>query len=83
MELGVHRISSSAGRTQAMSERRLTPEEVIIEMSYDELQELLEDLSMESTLAAAVQMKRLVRQCGQFEDAVEALGGPPSMRDAA
>jgi len=66
-----------------MSERRLTPEEVIGEMSTEELQELLEDLAMESSPAAAVRMKRLVRQLGHFESAVEALGGPPSMREAA
>ena len=66
-----------------MSERRLTPEEVITEMSYEELQELLQDLSMESSLSAAVRLKRLVRDLGQFEEAIEALGGPPSMTDAA
>ena len=72
-----------AGRDAEMSEKPRTPEEVVGAMSYDELRELLADLRLDSTPASAVRMKRLVRELGCLEAAIEALGGPPSMRDAA
>lgn len=66
-----------------MSEQRPTPEQVICAMCCDELRELLTDLKMESTVEAATRLQRLVRQLGRFEDAIDAFGGPASMKDAA
>ncbi len=66
-----------------MSKQRPTPEQVICAMCCDEVRELLTDLKMESTVEAAIRLKRLVRQLGRFEDAIEAFGGPPSMKEAA
>ena len=61
--------------------QRLSPEEVILQMSYDEICELLSDLSMDSTLYSAIRLKRLVRERGQFELAIENLCGPTSMQN--
>ena len=66
-----------------MSPQRPTPEQVICQMRCDELKELLSDLNMESTAEAAGRFQRLVRELGRLEDAIEALGGPASMKDAA
>jgi len=66
-----------------MSELPLTPEQVIAEMSYAEVQELLADLRLESSQAAALRLKRMVRELGQFEAAIEAFSQPPAIRNAA
>ena len=62
-----------------MSQSPKTPEEVIGELSYREVQELLAEISMDSSLETAVRMKRLVQRLGRFEAAVEALGGQARM----
>ena len=66
-----------------MSGQGLTPEQVVCAMSCDELKELLCDLRMESTVEAAIRLKDLVRQLGRLEDAIEAMHGPPTMKEAA
>ena len=66
-----------------MSGQRLTPEQVVCAMSCSELQELLGDLRMESTVEAARRLQHLVRQLGRLEEAIEAMQGPPTMKDAA
>ena len=66
-----------------MSEKPLTPEELICQMSKAELMELLEELGMESSATMADGIKRLVRELGTLEGAIEAVGGHPMMRKAA
>ena len=66
-----------------MSERPLTPEELICQMSKEELMELLEEIGMESSAAMADVIKNLVRELGTLESAIEAVGGHPMMRKAA
>jgi hypothetical protein len=66
-----------------MSERPLTPEEVIGEMSVAEVQELLSDLRLDSSQPAAIQLKQMVRALGDFETAIEAFSQPPATRKAA
>lgn len=63
-----------------MSQPSLTPEQVICQMSVTDLQELLEDLRMESSVATAIHLKRLVRELGNFEEAVDCIQGPAVMR---
>ncbi len=57
-----------------MSEQQPTPEQVICAMCCDELRELLTDLKLESTVEAAVRLKRLVRQLGRFRSCDRSFG---------
>lgn len=66
-----------------MSERRQTPEEVISAMTCRELQELLSDMRLDSSVSSAFKLKRLVARLGRFEDAVEALSGQIAASNAA
>lgn len=58
------------------SESPATPEQVVLTMTLGEVQELLAELSMSSDVISAQRLKRLVRELGQFELAIEAIGGP-------
>jgi hypothetical protein len=60
--------------------KRLSPEDVVLQMSYDDICELLSDLNMDSTLYSAIRLKRLVRERGRFELAIESLCGPVSIQ---
>ena len=66
-----------------MSQRAPTPEEVVLAMSAGELQELLAALSMESTVTAAMRLRRLVLDLGSFESAIETMAGHDTFKDAA
>ncbi len=50
-----------------------TPEEMIAEMSTDELQELLGELGIDANEQQAAGIKQLVDQLGSLEAAIEAL----------
>ena len=65
-----------------MKRRRSTPEEVILRFSYPEIIELLADLGMNANFETAFRLKQLVRSSGDFEKAIEAIGGTASMRRA-
>jgi hypothetical protein len=56
-----------------MDETMQTPEEMIAEMSTDELQELLGELGFDATDQQAAGIKQLVDQLGSLEAAIEAL----------
>ncbi len=56
-----------------MDESTQTPEEMIAEMSTDELQELLGELGFETTDEQAAGIKQLVAQLGSLEAAIETL----------
>lgn len=56
-----------------MDETMQTPEEMIAQMSTDELQELLEELGFETTEQQADGIKRLIAQLGSLESAIETL----------
>jgi hypothetical protein len=68
-----------------LSPVRLTPEEVICQMSVVDLQELLGDLKMDASITTAIKLKRLVQQTGQFEQAMQILisQAPAEIRQAA
>ena len=66
-----------------MSHSRSTPEEVIQAFSCAEVMELLTDLGMDASLEAATKFKNLVHTLGDFESAIEVIGGPAEMRRAA
>ena len=53
-----------------------TPEQVVLSMTLGEVQELLAEVSMSSDVISAQRLKCLVRELGQFELAIEAIGGP-------
>ncbi len=56
-----------------MSGEAMNPEELILNMTNDELVELLEDMGLESDLAVADGIRRLVAELGSVEAAVIAL----------
>lgn len=66
-----------------MSQQSSTPEEVILGFSCAEIMELLTDLGMDANNETATRLKQLVRALGQFEQAMEVIGGPVEMRRAA
>lgn len=56
-----------------MSDESLTPEELILSLSTEELVELLDDMGLESTPEVADGIRRLVAELGSVEAAVIAL----------
>ncbi len=66
-----------------MSEKPLTPEELICQMSCEELTELLEEMGLESSPEMADGIKKMIQELGTLEKAIDALGGHPMMRKAA
>ena len=56
-----------------------TPEEVVAAMALSELQELLQDLGMDSTAPTGRRLQQLVIQLHSFERAIEAIGGPATL----
>lgn len=56
-----------------MSGEAMTPEELILNMTNEELVELLEDMGLESDSAVADGIRRLVAELGSVEAAVIAL----------
>jgi len=56
-----------------MSGEAMTPEELILNMTNDELVELLEDMGLQSDPAVADGIRRLVAELGSVEAAVIAL----------
>lgn len=66
-----------------MSRDPLTPEELVCQMSREELLELLEELGMESTVKMADGIQSLVRELNSFEAAIDAVGGHPLARSKA
>ena len=54
-----------------------TPEEVVAAMALSELQELLQDLGMDSTAPTGRRLQQLVIQLHSFERAIEAMVGLP------
>lgn len=56
-----------------MSGESMTPEELILNLTTDELIELLEDMGLESSPAVADGIRRLVAELGSVEAAVIAL----------
>ena len=66
-----------------MSDQPLTPEELILQMTGDELQELLADLELESTPQMVDGIKRLVSELGDLESVIAILSQSSSDRHAA
>ena len=64
-------------------EDQLTPEELIIQMSPDELQELLGEMGLEATTETADSIQQLVKQLGSFEAAIGALDDSAPLTRAA
>lgn len=58
-----------------------TPEQVVLSMTLGEVQELLAEVRMNSDFITAQKLKRLVRELGQFELAIEAIGGVACLGD--
>ena len=58
-----------------------TPEEVVLSMTLSEVQELLSQVRMNSDVITAQRLRRLVRELGQFELEIDAIGGPASLGD--
>ena len=56
-----------------------TPEEVVLQMSLAEVQELLADVRLTSDVMTAQRLQRLVRELGRFELAIDAIGGPAKL----
>lgn len=67
----------------AMSNAYPTPEQVIVQMTNDELRELLFDLQIESSPSNAKRLRHLTQLLGDFEAAIEVMIGPAVMRRAA
>lgn len=57
----------------------VTPEHVVLNMTLREIQELLSDVRMSSDVITAQRLRRLVRELGQFELAIDAIGEPASL----
>ena len=72
--------SSSDGSS---TEDYLTPEELITQMSSDELQELLCEIGFEASESMARCIQSLVKQLGSLEAAIEVLSQDKSMQRAA
>ncbi len=66
-----------------MSEQSLTPEELILSMTTEELVELLDDMGLESTPEVADGIRQLVAELGSVESAVIALTDEQHHRRAA
>jgi len=66
-------LSGSAEEPSSKDETMQTPEEMIAEMSTDELQELLGELGVDATEQQAAGVKQLVAQLGSLESAIETL----------
>tara|TARA_Y100000385_G_scaffold15266_1_gene15501 strand:- start:155 stop:502 length:348 start_codon:yes stop_codon:yes gene_type:complete len=71
----------AADQRNLNSESPATPEQVVLSMTLGEVQELLAEVSMSSDVITAQRLKRLVRELGQFELAIEAIGGPVCLGD--
>ena len=56
-----------------MDETKQTPEELIAQMSIDELQELLEELGFDTTGEQAAGIKDLIARLGSLEAAIDTL----------
>ena len=72
--------SSSDGSS---TEDYLTPEELITQMSSDELQELLWEIGFEASESMARCIQSLVKQLGSLEAAIEVLSQDKSKQRAA
>ena len=58
-----------------------TPEQVVLDMTLGEVQELLFDVRMSSDVITAQRLKLLVRELGSFELPIHAIGGPACLGD--
>jgi|GEM_PF-1020889 len=65
--------AAAAAEPSSKDETMQTPEEMIAEMSTDELQELLGELGFDATDQQAAGIKQLVNQLGSLEAALETL----------
>src|SRR5690606_21718549 len=65
--------ATAAAGPSFKDETMQTPEEMIAEMSTDELQELLGELGIDANEQQAAGIKQLVDQLGSLEAAIEAL----------
>lgn len=54
-------------------EDQMTPEELIVQMSVDELQELLGEMGFDATAEVAEWIQQLVKQLGSLEAAIDVL----------
>jgi hypothetical protein len=70
----------AANHSKAVQMRSDTPEQVVGSMSGGEIQELLSDLGMQADPGTAQRLRILVIELGNFELAIEAIGGPACMR---
>lgn len=66
-----------------MDDTMQTPEEMIAQMSTDELQELLAELGFDTTPRQAQGIQQLVAQLGSLEAAIETLADLDQIRRAA
>jgi len=66
-----------------MSEEPLSPEEVILQMTSEELCELLEDMGLEASPQIAHGIRRLIVELGSVDAAIVALSDQQQTRDAA
>ena len=66
-----------------MDDSMQTPEEMIAQMSTDELQELLAELGFDTTAQQAQGIQQLVAQLGSLEAAIETLADLDQIRRAA
>ena len=60
-----------------------TPEELIVQMGADELQELLTDMGFEATESMASSIQNLVKQLGSLEAAIALLSDDDSSMSRA
>ncbi|TWU66383.1 MULTISPECIES: hypothetical protein [Crateriforma] len=66
-----------------MSESASTPEELVLAMSVDELQELLADMGFEPTERLATSIRELVQHTGSLDASIVALHDAEVTRRAA
>lgn len=66
-----------------MDDESLTPEELLLSMTNDELVELLEEMGLTSTFEVADGIRQLVAELGSVEAAVIALTDEQHFREAA
>lgn len=65
------------------AEEMMTPEELILNMSIDELQELLDDMGLSASVEMADCIQTLVRETGSLEASILALAEATPVRRAA
>ncbi len=77
------RLETTMSEQPQSAEEMMTPEELILNMSTDELQELLDDMGLTASQEMAQCIQSLVRETESLEAAIEALAEASPVRRAA